>query len=103
MNNATINIRIDAETKEAASKTFEALGLDTSTAVKMFLRRAVDTQSIPFEVRTENGFTLEQEARMMRETKWALKNGKRYSSGEEAHRDILGDSRYDELMQSCEK
>lgn len=101
MNNTTINVRIDSKTKEAASKTFEALGLDISTAVKMFLRRAVDTKSIPFEVRTENGFTLEQENEIIKSTEEALKHGQRYSSIEEAHRDIFGDKSYEQLADRC--
>ena len=101
MNNTTINVRIDSDTKEAANKTFEALGLDISTAVKMFLRKAVDTKSIPFEVRTENGFTLEQERAIVKSVDETLKSGKRYSSAEEAHRDILGDIKYDTLIHNC--
>jgi len=91
LNNTTINVRIDSATKEAAHKTFESLGLDISTAIKMFLRRAVDTQSIPFEVRTENGFTPEYEKMLLRETKEALKEAKKHNfkTGKEVHDHIL--------------
>lgn len=97
MNNASIHIRVDSKTKKAAHKTFENLGLDTSTAIKMFLRKAVATNSIPFNVRTENGFTVAQEEKIIEGVKHAMKHGKRYASAEEAHRDILGNT-YDDLI-----
>lgn len=98
MNNTTINIRIDSKTKDAAHKTFETLGLDISTAVKMFLRKAVDTNSIPFEVRTENGFTAAQEMEIRKGTQETIKTGKKYSSSENAHKDILGETKFNKLM-----
>ena len=101
MNNTTLNIRIDSKTKEAAHKTFETLGLDISTAVKMFLRKAVDTNSIPFEVRTENGFTTAQETEILKDTQVTLKEGKRYVSAQEAHKDILGEAKFTKLMDDC--
>ena len=58
---AKINIRIDQETKDQAKETLEALGLDFSSGVKLFLKSVITTQSIPFEVRTKNGYTIKQE------------------------------------------
>ena len=48
---ATIQVRVDDATKAAADALFASLGLDTSTAIKMFLAAAVDNQGIPFDVR----------------------------------------------------
>jgi DNA-damage-inducible protein J len=56
-----INVRIDRVTKEQAQATLEALGLDISSGIKLFLRSVINTQSIPFEVRTKNGYTLREE------------------------------------------
>jgi len=91
MNNTTINVRIDSATKKEANKIFKNLGLDTSTAIKMLLRRAVDTQSIPFEVRTENGFTAEWEKKMLSEIDGAVKEAGKYNfkKGKEVHNHIL--------------
>ncbi len=75
----TIQLRIDSKTKLAAQKTVEELGLDLSSAVKLFLRNIVITQSLPFEIRTANGFTLAQEMRILAETAEAEKHGKRYT------------------------
>ena len=51
METTNINIRTDKEIKNAADKLFEALGLNMTTAVNMFLRQAIRENGIPFEVR----------------------------------------------------
>jgi len=48
---ATIQIRIDDKMKTAADSLFNSLGLDTSTAVRMFLSAALANDGIPFEVK----------------------------------------------------
>ena len=71
------------------------MGLDISSAIKLFLRTVVATQSIPFKVRTKNGFTLKQEREMIRETEEALREGKGYRSAEEMHTAILAEDNND--------
>ena len=51
METANLNIRTDKEVKNAAEKLFEALGLNMTTAVNMFLRQAIRENGIPFEVK----------------------------------------------------
>lgn len=51
METANINIRTDKEVKQAAEKLFEALGINMSTAVNMFLRQAIRENGIPFELK----------------------------------------------------
>ena len=75
-----INIRIDKKTKNQAKKTFEELGLDLSSGVKLFLHTVINTGSIPFEIKTKNGYTLAQEKRMISETEGAIQN---YKKGKE--------------------
>lgn len=87
---STIQVRTDAKLKKNAQKILDQLGLDLSSAINVYLRQIVITGSIPFEIRTINGFTPAQERRMLRESKEAIKHGKRYSSPEDMHRDILG-------------
>ena len=87
--NATIQLRIDASTKNKAQKVLKELGLDLSSAVKLFLSKVVQTRSIPFLIVTENGYTLAQERRMIKETSWAKKHGKRFSSAKEMLDDIM--------------
>lgn len=48
-----LNIRTDAEVKSAAEKIFEALGLNMSTAVNIFLRQAIRQGGLPFEVKLD--------------------------------------------------
>ena len=48
---ATLQIPMDDSTKTAADSLFASLGLDTPTAVRMFIFAAVDNRGIPFEVR----------------------------------------------------
>ena len=48
---ATIQIRVDDGMKAAADSLFSDLGLDTSTAVRMFIAAALDTDGLPFAVK----------------------------------------------------
>jgi len=50
---ATIQIRVDDNTKAAADLFFGSLGLDTSTAVRMFISAALEHDGIPFAVRRD--------------------------------------------------
>lgn len=51
MATTNINIRTDVEVKAAAEQLFDELGLNLSTAINMFLRQAIRTGGIPFDVR----------------------------------------------------
>lgn len=48
---STVAVRVDDKLKDEAAELFQSLGLDMSTAVKMFLIQSVKTQSIPFEIK----------------------------------------------------
>ena len=48
---ATIQIRVDDNIKTAADSLFNNLGLDTSTAVRMFLSAAIEKDGIPFAIK----------------------------------------------------
>ncbi|MCC9853159.1 type II toxin-antitoxin system RelB/DinJ family antitoxin, partial [Streptococcus agalactiae] len=50
---STIAVRVDDQLKDDATELFQSLGLDMSTAVKMFLIQSVKTQSIPFEIKNK--------------------------------------------------
>ena len=73
----TLSIRIEEKTKKAAQKTLEAVGLDLSSAVKMFLNQVVIEQGIPFKSsRTPKQIREEWD----KEAAWALKHGKSYTA-----------------------
>ena len=84
---ATIQLRIDSKTKRAARRTLDELGIDMSSAVKLFLRNVVITQSIPLHLRTENGFTLAEEQALLRDTVEAKRTGKRHVTTDELFAD----------------
>ena len=84
----TIQIRIDAKTKEAARKTLDELGLDMSSAVKLFLTNVVNQKRIPLDLRTKNGFTLAQEQALIEETEEAKKSAKRFATVDELMEDL---------------
>lgn len=48
---ANLQVRINDELKTKADMLFTSLGLDTSTAVRIFLAAAVENNGLPFEVR----------------------------------------------------
>ena len=48
---ATIQVRVDDTVKSAADTLFASLGLDTSTAVRIFIAAAINNRGIPFDVK----------------------------------------------------
>ncbi len=88
---STINVRIDAKTKHKTQKILREMGLDLSSAIKIFFNKIIITKSIPFEIRTVNGFTPEFEEELLQASREALKHGKSYTTAEELHADILKD------------
>ncbi|HFU7301249.1 TPA: type II toxin-antitoxin system RelB/DinJ family antitoxin [Streptococcus agalactiae] len=57
---STVVVRVDDQLKDDATKLFQSLGLDMSTAVKMFLIQSVKTQSIPFEIKNNPSILVEE-------------------------------------------
>jgi DNA-damage-inducible protein J len=84
----TIQIRIDSKTKEAARKTLDELGIDMSSAVKLFLINVVNRKGIPLDLLTENGFTLAQEKALIHETELAKDSAKRFATVDALMKDL---------------
>lgn len=83
MATTNMNIRTDVEVKAAAEQLFNELGLNLTTAVNMFLRQAIRTGGIPFDIKlnTPNEITaaaIAEGKRMMQD-----KTAKGYHSMEE--------------------
>ncbi|GBR73670.1 antitoxin RelB [Candidatus Termititenax aidoneus] len=55
-----LQVRLDSETKAAADRLYADLGLDTSTAVRMFLQASLQANGLPFAVK--RAFNPETEA-----------------------------------------
>jgi len=60
-NDVRVTLRVDKELKERAEILFERLGLNMSTALNVFLRKAVDESAIPFPISTAKSGTLSDE------------------------------------------
>lgn len=50
MATSLLQVRVDDTLKDEAAAVFENLGIDTSTAVRMFLKRSVMENGIPFRM-----------------------------------------------------
>ena len=50
MATAVLQTRVDTETKLEAESLFDSLGLDITTAIRLFLRQAINQQRIPFDI-----------------------------------------------------
>lgn len=88
-NNQQLQIRIDSKTKKEAKAILDHLGLDMSSAVKMFFRQIINAKNIPFEIRGENGLTL-RNAEILREAIINAKNSsKSFESGKTLIKDAL--------------
>ena len=57
---STVAVRVDVQLKDDATKLFQSLGLDMSTAVKMFLIQSVKTQSRPCEIKNNPSILVEE-------------------------------------------
>ena len=50
MATAVLQTRVDTTTKQEAETLFDSLGLDMTTAIRLFLRQSINQQKIPFDI-----------------------------------------------------
>lgn len=62
---AKLQVRIDLDLKEAAEAVFEEIGLDATTAVRLFFTKVAQTRSIPFRLKAEPEFSPEADESIM--------------------------------------
>ena len=62
---AKLQIRIDSALKQAAEEVFQEIGLDATTAVRLFYAKVAQTRSIPFRLQADPEFSPEAEARII--------------------------------------
>jgi len=67
MSMATVTVRVDTATKESAAAIFDRLGLDISTAVRMFLKQTVNRGGLPIDL-TPDPFYSESNMAALRES-----------------------------------
>ena len=55
--NSMLHVRVDDETKAQASEALAAMGLSVSDAVRILLKRVVNDQAFPLELKVPNAET----------------------------------------------
>ena len=54
MSKVIMQIEIDDELKKDADNLFSELGLDTNTAINIFLKKSINNQAIPFKIEKDS-------------------------------------------------
>lgn len=63
-----MKIEIDDKVKKDADKLFKELGLDTNTAINIFLKQSINKRAIPFKVKNEeHNFYNKNNVRILKE------------------------------------
>ena len=90
MEKTSMTIRTDKEVKQQASEIFDALGMDMTTAVNVYLRQAIRYKGFPFELKVDvpNEETLEaiQEVQQMKNNPLM---GKSYTDVDDMMKELL--------------
>ena len=77
MAGAVVQVRVDSELKKKVTRVYENLGLDLSSAIRMFFTRSVQVGGIPFQTCAKEGM-YDYEAAMeniMEARRQSVKNG----------------------------
>ena len=63
-----MKIKIDDKVKKDADKLFKELGLDTNTAINIFLKQSINKRAIPFRVKNkERNFYNDKNVKILKE------------------------------------
>jgi DNA-damage-inducible protein J len=81
-NTELIQVRVDKKLKGDTEKIFKAIGFDTASAVRMFLKRVQREGDFPFDVRMFNDETI----KTVRATEKGRKLSKKYNDIEKMMR-----------------
>jgi DNA-damage-inducible protein J len=72
----TINIRVDEKLKEKAESLFEDFGMNTTTAINIFLKAVVRERKIPFDIAASEPFYSESNMKHLKKSIDQLNEGK---------------------------
>ena len=75
MKTAVIQTRVDIGLKQDADDFFESIGMDTTTAIRIFLKQALIQRKIPFEIIQDNSFYSEKIMNALEHSKNQMENG----------------------------
>ena len=84
---AVINIRVNDEVKKEAESIFKSLGLNMSVAMNLFLKKCINENGMPFDLKIPNKETIEA----MEETNKILNEDikrKSYKNADELFEDL---------------
>ena len=71
----TIQVRVDDNLKDSVDLLFTSLGLDTSTAVRMFLIAAIEARGIPFPI-VHNIYNADYDTEILKAINYRKSGGK---------------------------
>ena len=76
---STIQLRVDDDLKAKSDELFKDLGTDTTTAIRMFLTRALAVNGFPFEIKREivNPYETLSESQMIEKLERSRENAAR--------------------------
>ncbi|MEL3907254.1 MAG: type II toxin-antitoxin system RelB/DinJ family antitoxin [Treponema sp.] len=75
MKTAVLQTRIDKALKQEADDFFESIGMDTTTAIRIFLKQTLIQRKIPFEIVQDNSFYSEKNMNALEHSRMQMENG----------------------------
>ena len=93
MSNITsiINVNVPKDVKEEATILFNDLGLNMSTAINIFLKKAISERGIPFEIKQQPNLDLIQALKEVEDMENGKLKKKSYHNIDEMFKDILNE------------
>lgn len=85
---ATITVRVDDSIKQQAEKLFDDLGLNMTSAINIFIKKALSVNGIPFDLRRGTYSSETMQAMLESETLMNDPNTKTYNSFSEIMEEI---------------
>ena len=92
MKTALVQARVDEKLKKRADAFFEQVGMDTATAIRMFLIHTTAQRELPFKVAAPDYNPTFVKTVLNSEKEYREGKGKRYASVDDAFADILGEN-----------
>lgn len=75
MKTAVLQTRVDYDLKQEADSFFSSLGMDTTTAIRLFLKQSLIQRKIPFEIVQDDSFYSEKNMKALLHSKKQMENG----------------------------
>ena len=75
MRAAVIKTRVDAALKYDADAFFDSIGMDTTTAIRIFLKQTLIQRKIPFEIIQDSTFYSEKNKKALEHSRMQMENG----------------------------